>query len=198
MMATLDVEIGDPLELFDSWFQQAEALELNDPNAVALATCTPDGVPSVRMVLAKRTGEERFCFFTNALSRKGGELAANPKAAMCFHWKSLRRQVRVEGTITELSAAESDAYFQSRARRSQVGASVSRQSQELGSRAELETLVREFEMEHTGELPRPSHWGGYCLHPNRIEFWLDGDNRLHDRFLFRLTGKGWQKVRLYP
>lgn len=193
----------DPLLLFDLWLSEAEVSELNDPNAAALATATANGIPSVRMVLAKRVAlpdgrEERFCIFTNAESRKGSELIENPRAALCFHWKSLRRQVRVEGTITELSTEASDTYFHSRSRGSQIGAAVSDQSRVLASREELEAKAHAFAESHPNEIPRPAYWRGFCLHPERIEFWLDGKDRLHDRFLFTKLGDRWQQSRLYP
>jgi pyridoxamine 5'-phosphate oxidase len=184
--------------LFDSWLKQAQESEPNDPKATALATSTTDGVPSVRIVLAKRIGEHRFCFFTNAESRKGIELAENPRAALCFHWKILRRQVRVEGKVSGLDVSDVDEYFHSRSRASQIGAAVSDQSRILGSCEELEERVREFDEEHPGEIPRPGFWRGFYLRAERIEFWLDGVNRLHDRSLFTRDGDRWQKARLYP
>jgi pyridoxamine 5'-phosphate oxidase len=193
-----DIDSEDPLELFDSWLKQAEESEPNDPNAAALATSTTDGVPSVRIVLAKRIGAHRFCFFTNAESRKGIELAENPRAALCFHWKILRRQVRVEGKVSEIDVSDVDEYFHSRSRASQIGAAVSDQSRILGSREELEERVLKFCEQHPGEIPRPRFWRGYHLRAERIEFWLDGVNRLHDRFLFTRDGDRWQKARLYP
>jgi pyridoxamine 5'-phosphate oxidase len=193
-----DIDSEDPLELFDSWLQQAQESEPNDPNAAALATSTTDGVPSVRIVLAKRIDAQRFCFFTNAESRKGIELAENPRAALCFHWKILRRQVRVEGKVSELDVSDVDEYFHSRSRASQIGAAVSDQSRILGSREELEERVREFGEKHPGEIPRPGFWRGFYLRAERIEFWLDGVNRLHNRFLFTRDGDRWQKARLYP
>lgn len=198
MSGSHDIDSEDPLELFDSWLKQAQESEPNDPNAAALATSTPDGVPSVRIVLAKRIGAHRFCFFTNAESRKGIELAENPTAALCFHWKTLRRQVRVEGKVSELDVSDVDEYFHSRSRASQVGAAVSYQSRILGSREELEERVRKFGELHPGEIPRPGFWRGFDLRAGRIEFWLDGVNRLHDRFLFTRDGARWQKARLYP
>jgi pyridoxamine 5'-phosphate oxidase len=188
----------DPLALFDAWYAEAQKSELNDPNAVALATATADGLPSVRMVLIKPVRDRRFCFFTNAESRKGRQLAENPQAAMCFHWKTLRRQVRVEGSIVELSADDSDAYFHSRSRQSQVGAAVSQQSRILRSREELEAAARSFAETHPGEIPRPAYWRGFELLPKEIEFWIDGAFRLHDRFLFTNRDGNWERVRLYP
>jgi pyridoxamine 5'-phosphate oxidase len=198
MSGSHDIDSEDPIELFDSWLKQAQESEPNDPNAAALATSTPDGVPSVRMVLAKRIGGRPFCFFTNVESRKGIELANNPRAALCFHWKSLRRQVRVEGRVSELELSDVDEYFHSRSRASQIGAAVSHQSRILSSREELEGRVRELGEQNAGEIPRPGFWCGFCLHAERIEFWLDGENRLHDRFLFTRDGARWQKARLYP
>lgn len=192
---------GEPFELFAGWLKEAEASEPNDPNAAALATATPDGVPSVRMVLVKRSDARGFWFFTNAESQKGGELARNPRAALCFHWKTLRRQVRVAGAVSSLSDAETDEYFHSRGRRSQLGAAVSRQSRALGSREELQRAVARFEAEHppeSGAVPRPEYWRGYCLEPERVEFWMDGPDRLHDRVVFTREGDGWGKGRLWP
>lgn len=198
MRRSREIENGDPVELFDQWMQEAEQRELNDPNAAALATATADGLPSVRMVLAKRIRDQRFAFFTNAESRKGVELAANPRAALCFHWKSLRRQVRVEGDVFSLPDADVDRYFHSRSRASQIGAAVSRQSRPLGSRTELEAQVHAFTEAHPGEVPRPQYWRGFYVEPVRMEFWLDGAHRLHDRFLFTRESGAWRTVRLYP
>jgi pyridoxamine 5'-phosphate oxidase len=188
----------DPLVLFDQWLTEAEASEVNDPNAAALATATTEGAPSVRMVLAKRVGQLRFCFFTNAESRKGRNLVENPRAALCFHWKTLRRQVRVEGPVTELSDAEADAYFHSRSRMSQIGAAVSDQSRPLASREELEKRVQVFAAAHPGEIPRPKYWRGFRVREERIEFWISGADRLHDRFLFTKKDGRWERCRLYP
>lgn len=178
--------------------KQAEESEPNDPNAAALATSTPDGVPSVRMVLAKNVSGHPFCFFTNAESRKGIELENNPRAALCFHWKSLRRQVRVEGAVSELEDTIVDEYFHSRSRASQIGAAVSEQSHILASREELERRVKEFGEQHAAVVPRPEFWRGFHLQPEQIEFWINGENRLHDRILFTRDGSGWQRARLYP
>jgi pyridoxamine 5'-phosphate oxidase len=188
----------DPVSLFRMWLAEAEAGEPNDPNAVALATSTPDGVPSVRMVLLKGLDERGFAFYTNAESRKGVELAANPRAALCFHWKSLQRQVRVEGAVAELPAVEADAYFHSRSRGSQLGAAFSRQSEMLESREVLEEMVKEYGARYQEEIPRPELWKGYVLRPERMEFWINGNDRLHDRFLFVRSEGGWEKNRLFP
>jgi pyridoxamine 5'-phosphate oxidase len=198
-MDEMDAEIGhDPIALFGSWMQEAEESELNDASAVALATATRDGAPSVRMVLMKGVDHRGFSFYTNSESQKGLELAENPRAAMCFHWKSLRRQVRISGTVTELSAPEADDYFHGRPRLSQLGAVASQQSRVLASRALLVARVKELEEEFPGEIPRPEYWRGYVLRPERIEFWKSGDGRLHDRFLFSRSGGGWRKELLFP
>jgi pyridoxamine 5'-phosphate oxidase len=198
-MGEREIELAvDPVALFLVWLQQAEAGEPNDPNAVALATASADGAPSVRMVLVKGVDERGFSFYTNAESRKGLELEENPRAAMCFYWKSLRRQVRVEGMVTELPGDETDAYFHSRSRESQLGAAVSRQSQPLESREALMEMVRELKRVTPGEVPRPEWWKGYVLRPERMEFWVNRENRLHDRFLFVRGEVGWMKTRLFP
>lgn len=198
-MGVIDAETAtDPIALFRAWMREAEAGEPNDPNAVALATATKDGAPSVRMVLLKGLDERGFAFYTNSESRKGVELAENPRAAMCFHWKSLRRQVRVEGPVSELPYAESDAYFHSRSRGSQIGALASQQSRLLASRQTLEEQVRAVEERYSGVIPRPDFWHGYVLWPERIEFWVNGVERLHDRFLFLRTQRRWEKERLFP
>ena len=188
----------EPIALFHLWLKEAEGGELNDPNAVALATATQDGVPSVRMVLLKRVDAEGFCFYTNAESQKGSELGENPRAAMCFHWKSLRRQVRVSGTVAELAAEDADEYFHSRSRLSQLAAAASQQSRVVASREVLLEQVKELERKFPGEIPRPEYWRGYVLRPEKIEFWKDGEGRLHDRLLFTRAGDGWRKERLFP
>ncbi|MDQ2834728.1 MAG: pyridoxamine 5'-phosphate oxidase [Acidobacteriota bacterium] len=188
----------DPMALFAAWMQDAAASELNDPNAVALATASGEGVPNVRMVLMKGVDGRGFAFYTNAESAKGVELGENPRAAMCFHWKSLRRQVRISGTVAELPAGDADGYFHSRSRRSQLGAVASQQSRVLASREVLEARVKELEAEFPGEIPRPAYWKGYVLRPEWIEFWKDGAARLHDRFLFTRAGDGWRRERLFP
>jgi pyridoxamine 5'-phosphate oxidase len=189
----------DPIELFQRWLADAQATEPNDPNAVALATSTKDGVPNVRMVLIKHACADGFSFFTNATSQKGHELAENPNAALCFHWKSLRRQVRVMGTVTSLPEDAVNDYFHSRSRASQIGASVSKQSHVLPSRDLLEDEVAAFTKTHSdGDIPRPPFWRGYQLRPTSIEFWADGAARLHDRRLFTREGENWTSVLLYP
>ena len=197
-MAEHDIPEMDPIALFGAWMAEAEKSEPNDPNAVSLATATAQGAPSVRMVLMKRFDQSGFCFFTNAESEKGEQLHENPVAAMCFHWKILRRQVRLEGRIADLPDKDVDDYFHSRSRRSQLGAAVSSQSRPLDSRATLEERVRQFDQQHPGEVPRPDYWRGYCLQPQRIEFWMDGPDRLHDRFLYTRAGQTWTRQRLYP
>jgi pyridoxamine 5'-phosphate oxidase len=191
-------EASDPIALFQEWMKAAEATEVNDPNAMALATATADGRPSVRMVLMKKVDAAGFTFYTNEESQKGQELIANPHAALCFHWKSVRRQVRVEGAVEAVSAADSDEYFHSRSRRSQIGALASQQSRPLGSREELEAEAAELAVKFQGEIPRPEYWRGFLVVPERVEFWQDGPDRLHDRVVFVRDGDGWGRVRLYP
>ena len=192
-------EIADPLMLVDAWFAEARASEPNDANAMALATSTPDGRSSVRMVLLKGHDDRGFVFYTNHDSRKGLELRANPHAALLFHWKSLRRQIRIEGAIGPVSDAEADAYFDSRARVSRLGAGASDQSRPLPSRGELERRVAEMDARYPGDtIPRPAHWSGFRVVPERIEFWQDMPFRLHDRRLYTRAGGGWTIGALYP
>lgn len=189
----------DPLSLFHTWMVEAEASEPNDPNAMALATVDAQGRPSLRMVLLKGADEAGFVFFTNLESRKGEELAANPFAALCFHWKSLRRQIRVEGRTQAVSDSEADAYFASRARTSQIGAWASSQSRPLNGRFELEKRVAEFTAKFgLGKVPRPPHWSGFRLVPDRMEFWQDRQFRLHDRFVYTREDEAWKLQHLFP
>lgn len=191
---------ADPLAIFESWFAQAQASEPNDPNAMALATATAGGVPSLRMVLLKGHGSDGFVFYTNFQSRKGGELAANPNVALLFHWKSLRRQIRIEGPVTEVSPAEADAYFASRHPESRLGSAASDQSRPLPDRqAYLDRVAALREQYPDGNVPRPAHWSGYRVKPDAIEFWQDRDYRLHERRRFVADGKGgWTSTLLYP
>jgi pyridoxamine 5'-phosphate oxidase len=191
---------SDPFQLFDAWFAQARASEINDPEAMALATADEVGNPTVRMVLLKGHGADGFVFYTNEQSEKGRELAANPSAALLFHWKSLRRQVRIEGEVKRVSAEEADTYFASRSRDSQLGAWASKQSHPLESRelfeAHFEGVKRTFEGK---EVPRPPHWGGYRVIPLTMEFWQDRPYRLHERRVFLMQeGGGWSEGLLYP
>ena len=189
----------DPIPLFEAWMAEAATSEPNDPNAVCLATATPDGRPSARMVLLKDVDARGFVFYTNLESRKGGELASNPFAAMCFHWKTLQRSVRVEGRIEPVSTEEADAYYASRARGSRIGAWASRQSRPLEGRFALEKAVAEYTLKFgLGEIPRPAHWSGFRLLPARIEFWRDMPFRLHERRVFHRAGTGWELEMLYP
>ena len=191
----------EPLSLFRDWFAEAEAHEPNDPNAMALATVDADGLPNVRMVLLKHVDELGFVFYTNLESAKGHELLAHPKAALCFHWKSLRRQVRARGGITLVTDSDADDYFASRPRGSRIGAWASKQSRPLESRMALEKAVAYYTAKFAiGTIPRPEHWSGFCLSPIEIEFWHDRPYRLHDRAVFRRDrpGSDWTKTRLYP
>jgi pyridoxamine 5'-phosphate oxidase len=194
-------EKTDPLALFGEWYDEAAKSELNDPSAMTLATVGPDGTPSVRMVLLKDFDASGFVFYTNRESRKGRHLMAHPKAALLFHWKSRRRQVRLEGPVSPTTPAEADAYFATRERGSQIGAWASDQSQPLESRFALEKRVAEFAARHIiGKVPRPPHWSGFRLQPLLIEFWQDGAFRLHDRLEYSRAAPGepWTTRTLYP
>jgi pyridoxamine 5'-phosphate oxidase len=189
---------SDPLRQFAAWFAEAEDAGLRVPDAVALATATPDGAPSARMVLLKEFGERGFVFYSNYESRKGRELAESPRAALLFYWDPLRRQVRIEGEVERLGAAESDAYFQTRPLGARLSASVSRQSEVVESRDVLERAVEELRARAGEEVPTPQYWGGYLLRPSVFEFWQHRDDRLHDRLRYRRDGDAWIRERLAP
>jgi pyridoxamine 5'-phosphate oxidase len=191
----------DPIALFDSWLEEAKASEPNDPNGMALSTVDADGLPNVRMVLLKGHDADGFVFYTNTQSQKGEELLGQRKAAALFHWKSLRRQVRIRGPVSLVTEAEADAYFQSRPRDSRIGAWASQQSRPLESRFALEKAVASYALKFgVGEIPRPPHWTGFRISPIYLEFWRDGAFRLHDRIVFRRAApsESWTKTRLYP
>lgn len=190
---------ADPFTLFDAWMQDAEKAEPCDPNAMVLATATADGRPSARVVLLKGHDQRGFVFYTNMFSRKGQELAANPHAALLFHWKSLRRQIRIEGDIFPVSDEEADAYFASRSRMSRLGAIASNQSHPLADRAIFENRLKEAENKFgDGPIPRPENWSGYRVSPQHFEFWQERPFRLHDRAIWERQGNGWDVTRLYP
>jgi pyridoxamine 5'-phosphate oxidase len=194
-------EETEPFTLFGAWLKDAEASEINDPNAVSLATVDENGLPNVRMVLLKGYDVNGFVFYTNFESQKGQELLGQKKAAMCFHWKSLRRQVRLRGDVEIVTDAEADAYYQTRPRGSRIGAWASKQSRPLEGRFALEKAVAEYTARYAiGEIPRPSHWSGFRIKPTSIEFWHDRKFRLHDRMEFRreTPDQDWSKVRMYP
>ena len=189
----------DPFQLFADWFAEAHESEANDPDAMALATATPDGRPSVRMVLLKGHGPDGFAFYTNLDSRKGAELSANGRAALLFHWKSLRRQVRIEGPVGPVRDLEADAYFDTRSRDSQLGAWASWQSRPLDARTTFEKRYEQLARRFEGEtVPRPPRWSGFRVTPELLEFWSDRPHRLHERRIFTRTDSGWQEGLLYP
>ncbi|MEM9104895.1 MAG: pyridoxamine 5'-phosphate oxidase [Pseudomonadota bacterium] len=189
----------EPFRLFADWLKDAEASELNDPTALSLATVDADGMPNVRMVLLKGYEDGGFTIYTNFESQKGRELLASRKAAMCFHWKSLRRQIRIRGNVSVVSDADADSYYASRPRGSRIGAWASKQSRPLESRFALEKAVAEYTAKYpVGDIPRPEYWSGFRLEPVSIEFWHDRKFRLHDRIVFTREVDSWNKTRLYP
>ena len=195
------LDIDDPFQLFHEWMEEAKKTEPNDPNAVSLATSNQNNMPSVRMVLLKGFSADGFVFYTNLNSQKGNELNKNPYAAMCFHWKSLLRQIRISGKITQVEDSVADQYYNSRGYDSRIGAWASKQSKELKNRDELENSIKEFKkkFKDKNNVPRPDHWSGWNLSPIRIEFWLDGDSRIHERLNYTIDKSGnWIKSLLSP
>ena len=193
-------DLDNPIELFEKWFSKAEKSEINDPNAVAVATSNKDNQPNVRMVLLKGLSEKGFVFYTNFNSKKGSELKENQKASMCFHWKSLRRQVRTIGKVEEVSKKEADDYFNSRPYKNRIGAWASAQSEILDKRETFLNKIKEYEKKYPDQnnVPRPAHWSGWRLLPEEIEFWLDGDGRIHERLRYKKINGKWNKELLYP
>ncbi len=190
---------NDPFSLFETWFKEARETELNDSNAMTIATVDANGQPAARMVLLKGHGPDGFVFYTNQESRKAADIAVNPKAAILFHWKSLRRQIRIEGGLSTVDDVTTDAYFETRSRDSQLGAWASDQSRSLDSRETFETRFEEMKAKFAGgDVPRPPHWSGYCLTPHRFEFWQDREHRLHERRTFERDGDSWTEGMLYP
>ena len=195
------LEVDEPFELFEKWFDEAKKKEINDPNALALGTASKEGIPSVRMVLLKGFDKNGFIFYTNLNSQKGNEIKANPNATMCFHWKSLLRQIRIVGTLSPVSKKIADDYYNSRAYESRIGAWASKQSSILKDRDELINALKNFRNKYKDKdnVPRPSHWSGWNLKPSTIEFWLDGDNRIHERLKYSLDKNNrWSKNLLSP
>ena len=191
---------ANPIVLFEKWFEVAKKSEINDPNALSLATASPDGIPSVRMVLLKGLNEKGFVFYTNFNSKKGKDLKQNPNASMCFHWKSLRRQIRVSGQVSVINDKEADDYFNSRAYGSRIGAWASSQSQVMKNREEFLNKIKEYEMKYPDQkkVPRPPHWSGWRLVPREIEFWLEIKNRVHERLNYKKEKNSWIREVLYP
>tara|TARA_Y100001935_G_scaffold207686_1_gene177045 strand:- start:224 stop:847 length:624 start_codon:yes stop_codon:yes gene_type:complete len=194
------LDLDDPIELFQIWFEEAKKHEINDPNALALGTANKDGIPSVRMVLLKGVDENGFVFYTNLNSQKGIELSENPNASMCFHWKSILRQIRISGTLTKVSDDVADSYYNSRAYESRIGAWASNQSSILKNRDQLLESLEKFrkKFDDKSNVPRPPHWTGWNLKPKSIEFWLDGENRIHERLKYTLKDNIWIKNLLSP
>tara|TARA_B110000261_G_C12890548_1_gene280247 strand:+ start:54 stop:680 length:627 start_codon:yes stop_codon:yes gene_type:complete len=195
------LDLDDPIQLFKTWMDEAKKSEPNDSNAVSLATSNKNNFPSVRMVLLKDFSQNGFVFYTNLKSKKGNELKENPKVAMCFHWKSLLRQIRINGTVTQVADEVADKYYNSRSYESRIGAWASKQSEELINRDQLINSIKEYKNKYNEEnkVPRPSHWSGWILSPLSIEFWLDGDNRIHERLKYTKASSGqWSKSLLSP
>ena len=195
------LETDEPYDLFDKWYEEAKKKEINDPNALALATSSKNNAPSVRMVLLKDFSKNGFVFYTNLNSQKGNEIKENPNVSMCFHWKSLLRQVRINGKVTQVKHATADEYYNSRAYESRIGAWASKQSSILNNRQDLINSIQKFKekFKEKENVPRPDHWSGWNLKPDSIEFWLDGDSRIHERLKFIINHEGsWKKILLSP
>ena len=194
------MDLDDPLELFKIWMSEAEKKEINDPNAFSLATTNKNNVPSVRMILLKETSQKGFVFYTNLNSLKSFDLTTNPKASMCFHWKSFKRQIRIAGSVTQVNDKKADLYFNSRPYESRIGAWASDQSKVMDKREELLKRIEEFKKKYKDEknLPRPKHWSGWCLNPTSIEFWLGDEFRIHERLRYNKISNTWKKEILYP
>ena len=195
------LDLDDPIKLFKVWMDEAKKTELNDPNALSLATSSQNNLPSVRMVLLKEFNQNGFVFYTNLNSQKGNEIKENPNAAMCFHWKSLLRQIRINGRVTQVADKDADQYYNSRAYESRIGAWASKQSEELTNRDQLMNSIKKYKKKYSDEkkVPRPSHWSGWNLSPLSIEFWLDGENRIHERLKYTKDSNGqWIKSLLSP
>ena len=193
-------DLENPIDLFEDWFEEAKKSEINDPNALALATVGINGIPSVRMVLLKEFNMNGFVFYTNLNSQKSSEIKSNPNASMCFHWKSLLRQIRITGKLTKVSDIDADNYYNSRSYGSRIGAWASNQSTILKSRDELLKSIEDFKKKYPNEkdIPRPKYWSGWILNPHEIEFWLDGANRIHQRLKYAKKNKSWEKCLLRP
>ena len=194
-------DLENPIELFKEWFNEAKKTEINDPNVFTLATADKNGIPSARMILLKDYSQNGFIFYTNLNSKKSSDLKENPNASLCFHWKSLLRQIRITGKISKVSDVEADTYYKTRSYDSRIGAWVSKQSSVLKNREELHKLIEDFKKKYSDEndVPRPDHWSGWSLNPNSIEFWLDGENRIHQRLKYiKNDNKNWEKILLNP
>ena len=200
MNTLVTIDTDNPHKTFGQWLEEAKATEINDHNAMSLATSDKKGRPSNRMVLLNGHDERGFVFYTNAQSEKGNDISENPFAALCFHWKTLRRQVRIEGRVEEVTSAESDTYYKSRPRLSRIGAWASQQSRELPAYDDLKAAVSTYEKKYEGteDIPRPDYWKGFRVVPDKIEFWIDGEFRLHRRHVFERQGDGWKTYMIYP